>query len=856
VPAIQTPVSLLALLEAQLFAAVANDAPKAASGKAAKTPAFPELLSGLVEGRPAGGEQERKDTTEPDSPTAEQPVLPISVFTPPPPCNAEPPAVEPGVPEAAPIQMNPAASEARATPAAASLDIPLPAGEGSEVCAAPFAAERNDDPSKTHIRAAGEPATPEPRSAGRGASETDAIARPRLPFENQPAMPDSTARVETGQAADRFAKPYAPVEAAAVPFSDASQGRTEKVAGPAAQAPPVAQSEEESLPSAADAGVVPAQGAHPALEATATPRRSVEDVKRPDTAASTSASSYPTTIMRPKATETPAVERDAVRAAGTYAAEPPETEAGEVLLPPRECSPAAIPASRAANGPAPESAAGQVPPKPRESSEAAFPAPRVLNGPPPETEAGRVPVESRESSPAASSAVEASNAPTPEAAPPANSPAAPTPDPAPAEETTDPLPVQTARPRQSEPVPADTEPARQSVEPAVVDNRPAAERMEKPQQRAARAETAAEGPRPATVPSSSPAEAPPRDFRAVVTKQTQARGELQRFEPVQARRLPAEEPMSEPRITVPERDFRALRHADHVSAPAVAAASRESSFQVALEARLVPLSAEDAPHLRRAAAAVVSPQPKAAGRASAAEPPVRPAAKIEPAAERTEKTEPRPEAGRATRPEEEPQHSDPAPALAERGTEAPARQPAAAAPPDRIVAQAAPPPGEKAVEERPSAASAPPAPRAERTPEPPLPQPASPAAARDIRLELAQGERRVEVRLVDRGGDLHLAVRTPDQRLSGDIRENLPELSARLEHTGFRTEPLHSTPSSGDWSREVGQPAGARNSDSQAQPDERRGHGDPDRRQAHDFQEQQHRKQKRKDFEWLMASLR
>jgi hypothetical protein len=67
--------------------------------------------------------------------------------------------------------------------------------------------------------------------------------------------------------------------------------------------------------------------------------------------------------------------------------------------------------------------------------------------------------------------------------------------------------------------------------------------------------------------------------------------------------------------------------------------------------------------------------------------------------------------------------------------------------------------------------------------------PASPA--RDIQLQLNQGEQRVDVRLSERSGEVRVAVRTPDPQLAGALRNDLPELSARLEQTGFRTETWH-----------------------------------------------------------------
>jgi hypothetical protein len=79
-----------------------------------------------------------------------------------------------------------------------------------------------------------------------------------------------------------------------------------------------------------------------------------------------------------------------------------------------------------------------------------------------------------------------------------------------------------------------------------------------------------------------------------------------------------------------------------------------------------------------------------------------------------------------------------------------------------------------------------------------MPEPASAAGPlRDIQFRVNQGGQRVDVRLTERGGEVHVSVRTPDAQLAGTLREDLPLLSAKLEQTGFRAEtwrPGMSTP--------------------------------------------------------------
>lgn len=78
-----------------------------------------------------------------------------------------------------------------------------------------------------------------------------------------------------------------------------------------------------------------------------------------------------------------------------------------------------------------------------------------------------------------------------------------------------------------------------------------------------------------------------------------------------------------------------------------------------------------------------------------------------------------------------------------------------------------------------------------RTPAP-APEPSPPGSpARDIRLQVAGGDRRVEVRLTERAGEVQISVRTPDSQLAGALRDDLATLSARLEQSGFRAETWH-----------------------------------------------------------------
>ncbi len=117
----------------------------------------------------------------------------------------------------------------------------------------------------------------------------------------------------------------------------------------------------------------------------------------------------------------------------------------------------------------------------------------------------------------------------------------------------------------------------------------------------------------------------------------------------------------------------------------------------------------------------------------------------------------------------------------------------------------------------------------------PAPEPAPPVSpARDIRLQVANGDRRVDVRLTERGGQVEVSVRTPDPQLAGALRDDLTALSARLEQSGFRAEMWHpagtrtehlspgneSSAAGSSWQQ---QPSGGQGRQQQHEPPPRRG---------------------------------
>ncbi len=133
--------------------------------------------------------------------------------------------------------------------------------------------------------------------------------------------------------------------------------------------------------------------------------------------------------------------------------------------------------------------------------------------------------------------------------------------------------------------------------------------------------------------------------------------------------------------------------------------------------------------------------------------------------------------------------------------------------------------------------------------------------ARDIHLQLNQGEQRVDVRLSERSGEVHVAVRTPDPQLAGALRDDLPRLSDRLEASGFRADTWHAglqaTLSGGERRLEATE-------SSFSQPRES-GQGQAGEKDPQQQQQQQPRQPKpgtaqtsnsqRKDFQWFMSQL-
>jgi hypothetical protein len=143
----------------------------------------------------------------------------------------------------------------------------------------------------------------------------------------------------------------------------------------------------------------------------------------------------------------------------------------------------------------------------------------------------------------------------------------------------------------------------------------------------------------------------------------------------------------------------------------------------------------------------------------------------------------------------------------------------------------------------------------------PATDPAKPPATHDITLQVGgAGDSRVEVRVTERGGDVHVAVRTPDTRLAGELREDLPALTNRLEQAGFRAETWR--PAAAGGGQHLSDPqagASAQDAQSQSRQDGREQPRDPqeqNRKNPENPDNPSQPKEPGKDFAWLLSSLR
>ena len=139
------------------------------------------------------------------------------------------------------------------------------------------------------------------------------------------------------------------------------------------------------------------------------------------------------------------------------------------------------------------------------------------------------------------------------------------------------------------------------------------------------------------------------------------------------------------------------------------------------------------------------------------------------------------------------------------------------------------------------------------------PEAAKATSVRDMKFEVVGVDRRVEVRLSERHGEMKMTVRTPDGNLATTLRENLPALSARLAESGFKNETWHPAASStSEWQHTAESSKGGAFQDSNTPPREQHRESQEGSGQHHPkrTQEPLPQQQKGRDFAWLMSSLR
>ncbi len=136
----------------------------------------------------------------------------------------------------------------------------------------------------------------------------------------------------------------------------------------------------------------------------------------------------------------------------------------------------------------------------------------------------------------------------------------------------------------------------------------------------------------------------------------------------------------------------------------------------------------------------------------------------------------------------------------------------------------------------------------------PDPAPA-PAAAHDIRIAVNDNGQRVELRVTERAGDIHVAVRTPDSQLATSLRNDLPALSGKLEQSGFHSEMWRPAAAPSGENKIIETSSGKSSSDSREHSGGGR-QGEESQQNQKNPQQQFNRKSDRKEFSWLFQSIR
>jgi hypothetical protein len=78
-------------------------------------------------------------------------------------------------------------------------------------------------------------------------------------------------------------------------------------------------------------------------------------------------------------------------------------------------------------------------------------------------------------------------------------------------------------------------------------------------------------------------------------------------------------------------------------------------------------------------------------------------------------------------------------------------------------------------------------------------RPAPPTSASDITVRIADADRGTDVRFVERGGEVHVSVKTSDSEVAQSLRSGLTDFAARLEQGGMKAEMWKPSSDDSNW---------------------------------------------------------
>jgi len=125
-------------------------------------------------------------------------------------------------------------------------------------------------------------------------------------------------------------------------------------------------------------------------------------------------------------------------------------------------------------------------------------------------------------------------------------------------------------------------------------------------------------------------------------------------------------------------------------------------------------------------------------------------------------------------------------------------------------------------------------------------------------MHFSVDEGRVQVHVAERAGEVRVAVHTPDANLAGTLREELPQLTSRLEQSGFHAETWHGPTAGQAEGMRAGEPAPGSPRQDTPDPQQRNSGGQQNEEQQRRQppEEQAAPVPRREDFSWLFDAVR